>query len=96
MQPEEIDSKFSKLSPPLLNYRDASYNPCSYECSVLDCWKSFKFSIEAKIFDFYQFDLGAYDFYSKMENGDMTWMIDKKILAFASPSNKSYSKEGVN
>jgi len=38
-------------------------------------------------YSFDTFDLGKYEFYEKLENGDMNWILPGKLLAFSSPSS---------
>jgi len=42
--------------------------------------------MKIKWFDPNTFDVAAYEFYEKVEHGDMNWVIPDKFLAFAGPS----------
>ena len=46
-------------------------------------------------FDIQKFNVKDYEFYEKIENGDMNWIVPGKILAFSSPSDNNFTKEGV-
>jgi cell division cycle 14 len=35
-----------------------------------------------------------YEYYEKVENGDLNWVIPNEVLAFMGPSGKSYDKNG--
>jgi len=47
-----------------------------------------------KWFDVKTFNLMDYEFYEKVENGDMNWVVPGKFLAFSSPSITSQDPEG--
>jgi len=76
---------FCGIYPPFLPFRDATMGVCSYQCSVLDCLKGLEKSIEIKWFEWQRFDVESYDFFEKVENGDMNWIVPDKFLAFAGP-----------
>lgn len=44
-------------------------------------------------YNYLKFDYKEYEYNHKLENGDMNWIIPKKILALSSPSDKA--KEGL-
>lgn len=39
------------------------------------------------------FNLKDYEFYEKLENGDLNWIIPNKIIAFSSPHSVSQNKD---
>eukprot|EP00587_Corethron_hystrix_P000507 CAMPEP_0113308752 /NCGR_PEP_ID=MMETSP0010_2-20120614/7076_1 /TAXON_ID=216773 ORGANISM="Corethron hystrix, Strain 308" /NCGR_SAMPLE_ID=MMETSP0010_2 /ASSEMBLY_ACC=CAM_ASM_000155 /LENGTH=237 /DNA_ID=CAMNT_0000163879 /DNA_START=791 /DNA_END=1504 /DNA_ORIENTATION=+ /assembly_acc=CAM_ASM_000155 len=46
-------------------------------------------------FNFEKFDVQEYEYFEQVENGDLNWIIENKILAFAGPHyTNSLSKEG--
>ena len=47
-------------------------------------------------FDFQNFDLETYENMSEMEQGDLNWVIPKKMLALSSPSAKKQFESPVN
>jgi cell division cycle 14 len=51
-------------------------------------------SIEHKWFDWKTFDVDSCEFFDKVENGDMNWIIPDKFLAFAGPSSQSIDLDG--
>lgn len=83
----EAWSRFKTLD--FLAFRDASYGPCFYECTILDCLRGLEKGIELKWFNLAAFDLKSYEFKEKVENGDMNWIIPQKLLAFSSPNDNS-------
>jgi cell division cycle 14 len=40
------------------------------------------------------FKVQEYEFYEKVDNGDMNWIIPNKFIAFSSPSQETYDIEG--
>jgi len=47
-----------------------------------------------KWFDKKTFNLRDYEFYERVENGDLNWIVPGKFIAFSSPSNSRKSPEG--
>jgi protein-tyrosine phosphatase len=68
-------------------FRDASNQiVSSFDCTILDCLEGLEHAIKHDWFDWKTFDLASYDFYSRLEQGDMNWIIPKKFIAFTGPS----------
>lgn len=76
---------FQGVYPPFLPFRDATCGVCNYALTILDCMKGLEKSIECKWFDWERFDVESYEFFEKVENGDMNWIIPDRFLAFAGP-----------
>ena len=41
------------------------------------------------------FNLRDYEFYERVENGDLNWIIPNKFIAFSGPSNTPRDEDGV-
>jgi cell division cycle 14 len=95
MTSEEVVQKFASIQPSFIAYRDASYGPCSYKCTFRSCIRGLEFAIKGKFFDINTFDLKSYEFYEKIQNGDMNWIIPDKLLAFSTPNQNKKTNEGV-
>jgi len=91
---EEAWEPFTKVQPPLAEYRDASYTNSPYRCSVLDCLRGLEYGIRLKWFDVKNFNLRDYEFYEKVENGDLNWIIPGKFVAFSGPADKPKDNDG--
>jgi len=79
----------------LPTFHDASPVPCSYNLNIMHCLMGLKRAKEFGFFDFNTFDLDEYEYYEQVENGDLNWIVQGKISAFAGPSyKKSVSPEG--
>lgn len=78
----------------LLPFRDAIRGPCLHQCTLLDCLKGLEKAIELGWYDWRRFDIKNYEFFEKVENGDMNWIIAGKFLAFAGPCSTSIDADG--
>eukprot|EP00038_Savillea_parva_P031071 m.82650 g.82650 ORF g.82650 m.82650 type:complete len:543 (-) comp9486_c1_seq1:195-1823(-) len=93
MTPEEAYRPLSRLSPPLMPFRDASYGSCSYQLTVLDVLRGIGQAVLHKWLDFDTFDLAEYEHYEQVRNGDLNWHVPGKFLAFAGPHNVAHITE---
>jgi len=95
-QPAEVAfAPFRFAQPPLKPYRDASANPVSvFDLTVLDCLQGLEYSIKLKLFDWERFNVESYDFFEKVENGDLSWILPGRMLAFAGPYPTDTDEEG--
>lgn len=85
---------FKNVKPSFKPFRDASYLACSYKCTILDCLRGLEFAIKAGWFNLKEFDVKDYEFYERVENGDMNWIIPGKFLAFCTPMQNRIDKDG--
>merc|ERR1719361_2558016 len=74
---------FCGIYPPFLPFRDATCGICTFHLTIIDCLKGLEESIKHRWFDWNRFDVESYEFFEKVENGDMNWIIPDKFLAFA-------------
>ncbi|XP_076462279.1 dual specificity protein phosphatase CDC14C-like isoform X3 [Babylonia areolata] len=81
-------------NPPFLPFRDASFGPCSYNLTLLDCLHGLDKAYANNFFDFETFDVDEYEHYEKVENGDFNWIVPNKFLAFCGPHPKSKVENG--
>lgn len=85
---------FADVYPPFLPFRDATSNNCTFHLTILDCLRGLEKSIELRWFDWTRFDVESYDFFGRVENGDMNWIIPDKFLAFAGPCPTPVDPDG--
>jgi cell division cycle 14 len=71
----------------IVPFKDAGEEPTNYECTVLDCLKGLEKAIKLGWYNFSKFDYKEYEYNHKLDNGDMNWIIPKKILALSSPTD---------
>lgn len=91
---EEAWEPFSKVKTPFTDFRDASFGTCTYKCTILDCLRGLDYAIKLKWFDVKSFNLRDYEYFEKVENGDLNWIIPGKFVAFSGPSSQSKDAEG--
>lgn len=91
---EEAWSYFQEVKPSFIPFRDAIYGDCTYPCTILDCLRGLKYSIDLGWYNPKDFNFKEYEYYEKTENGDMNWIIPHKFLAFSSPNDSEYDNEG--
>lgn len=56
--------------------------------------QSIEKAVKYKWLDFENFDPDEYEFFERVENGDLNWIIPGKILSFCGPHDKSYVENG--
>mmetsp|Transcript_11730 Transcript_11730/g.24001 ORF Transcript_11730/g.24001 Transcript_11730/m.24001 type:complete len:416 (+) Transcript_11730:55-1302(+) len=92
---DEAYRPFSNVYPPFPPFHDASPCVCTYNLTVLDCLRGIDKARAHKFFDFSKFDCDEYEYFEQVENGDLNWHIQDKILCFAGPHNtREVSREG--
>lgn len=91
---EQAFASFRDIYPPFLPFRDATTCASSFPLTVQDCVKGLQTAIELGWFDFKTFNAEAYEFFEKVENGDMSWIVPNKFLAFAGPSPTPTDADG--
>lgn len=92
---EESWRPFSSVYPPFADFRDASFGACSYKCTILDCLKGLEYAMKLGWFDVKTFDLRQYEYYEKVENGDLNWVVPDKFIAFSTPNNSPRDMDGL-
>lgn len=82
------------MQPPFNDYRDAGYGPCTYKCTILDCLRGLEYGVKLKWFNIRNFKLRDYEYYERVENGDLNEIIPDKFIAFSGPSNTERDSDG--
>jgi cell division cycle 14 len=94
MPAEVAYEPFCGIYPPFLPFRDATCRVSSFHLTIVDCLKGLEESIRLRWYDRNRFDVDSYDFFEKVDNGDMNWIVPDKFLAFAGPFPTSTDTEG--
>ena len=89
---EESFKPFKSLN--LKPFRDASTLPSTFNLTIYDCLKGLENAIKLNWFNYLNFNSELWEYYEKIENGDMNWLIPNKLLAFASPYNQNILPNG--
>ena len=81
-RPAEIAHRaFVNIRPPFLPFRDATTGVCTYQCTVLDCVKGLEYAMRVcNWFRFEDFNCEVYDYYERVENGDMNWVMLDNVI----------------
>ncbi len=77
--------KFKDYTPFLKPFRDASKGECQYQCTLEHCLGGLDFAIKQGWYNDATFDVKEYEYYERVENGDLNWIIPDKFLAFMGP-----------
>ena len=89
IKPERAWQMFGSYHPVLVPFRDASYGDCSYSCTIEHCWQGLEFAVKLGWYSFKDFDDQEYEYYEKLDNGDLNWIIPGKFMAFMGPVDQS-------
>jgi len=76
-------------------FRDSSGGPNTYKLSIYDVLAGLERAMSLGWYDFKTFDVHEYEYYEKVENGDLNWIIPNKFIALMGPSGKSVDKSGT-
>jgi cell division cycle 14 len=79
--------KFRGIEKSLVPFRDAGEEPGDLEITVEDCLRGLEKAVHLGWYNFQNFDYKDYENNHKLDNGDMNWIIPKKILALSSPTD---------
>jgi len=91
---DEAWQPFKNVDTPFRPFRDASYMNCTYKCTILDCLRGLELAKKLSWFDIKKFNVRDYEFYERVENGDMNWIVPGKFLAFCTPGEDRVSPDG--
>ena len=80
---------FMRYEPNFRSYRDASAGPCTYKLKAFEVVKGFEIGIKLGWYDFTKFDHLEYEYYERVQNGDINWVIPNKFIAFMGPSGRT-------
>ncbi|CAM9631035.1 unnamed protein product, partial [Phaeothamnion confervicola] len=87
---EEAFRPFFRLPEPLAPFRDAAFGVCTYQLHVLDCARAVARAAHFGHADLRRMAAADGDgprlaAMARLENGDMTWIVPGKLLAFSGP-----------
>ena len=92
---EEVWNLFKDYQASFEPFRDASAGACTYKLTILECLQGLEKAIELGWYDFKTFDVQEYEYYEKLENGDLNWIIPNKIWALMGPCDTNYDYHGL-
>jgi cell division cycle 14 len=79
---------FFGMSVPFTPYRDAAFATNTWPLFVMDCCMAFARAVQQGHFDYKTFDLNRYVTLQQLHNGDCSWVVEGKLLAFSGPLSK--------
>ena len=88
MPPEKAYKPFFGNPKPFTPYRDAAFALNTWPLFVIDCCCAFSRAVVMGHFNYKQFDLEKFEHMAQLHNGDMSWIIPNKLLAFSGPLAK--------
>lgn len=93
MTPGEVFSLLN-CGPAYTEFCDASYGSMSYTITLQDCLYALDKAHMEGFFDFDDFDAEEYEYYERVEYGDLNWIIPGKFLAFCGPHSRTRTDNG--
>uniref|UniRef100_A0A0A9XNM6 protein-tyrosine-phosphatase n=1 Tax=Lygus hesperus TaxID=30085 RepID=A0A0A9XNM6_LYGHE len=93
--PEEAYSILLEgIQPSFIPYRDASSGISVFHVSILDCLQAVYKANHLGFFNFDDFDVDEYEYYERVENGDLNWIVPQKFIAFCGPHSTTKIENG--
>jgi cell division cycle 14 len=85
------------LRVPLLHFRDVTTGAAAstFPLRVFDCLQGLQKAIEIGLFAWDRFDVDTYEYFDRVDNGDLNWVLPNKFLAFAGPSSHPVDEYGL-
>lgn len=80
---------FAPYQSKFVAFRDATMGTCSYKCTIVDCLRGLEIAMRLNWYSYAKFDVQEYQFYEKVENGDLNWVVPGKFVAFSGPLNET-------
>lgn len=75
-------------------FRDATMGVSTYKCTIEDWLQGLYYGIKLGWYDYKTFKYKEYEYYEKVEHGDMNWIVPGKFLAFSGPSQNEHDDDG--
>ena len=87
--------KLAGIKPPFKEFVDASQCTHSFTMNILDVLRGLEKGLSLGWYDYKTFDLESFEHFKRVENGDLTWVIPHKFIAFAGPFDGGLDDEGL-
>ncbi|XP_031846819.1 cell division cycle protein 14 isoform X2 [Nomia melanderi] len=79
---------------PFITFRDASVGTPWYRISLSECLSAIYKCHRLGFFNFQDFRVQEYEYFERVENGDLNWIVPGKFIAFCGPYAKSKIENG--
>lgn len=80
----------------MIPFRDAAFAINTFPCTVLDCCRALRKAIDLKHFSLSTFSIKTFAKLSRLENGDLSWIIPGKFIALSGPVSNRRKSLGMN
>lgn len=94
-----VEDVFNRLTNnsncPFIMFRDASIGISLYRISLKECLSAIYKCHRLGFFNFQDFRVEEYEYFERVENGDLNWIIPGKFIAFCGPCAKSKIENGM-
>nr|XP_033341404.1 dual specificity protein phosphatase CDC14B-like isoform X2 [Megalopta genalis] len=84
----------SSSNCPFTMFRDASMGTTCYEISLNECLSAIYKCHRLGFFNFQDFLVKEYEYFERVETGDLNWIVPGKFIAFCGPYAKSKIENG--
>eukprot|EP00928_Gymnodinium_smaydae_P088965 TRINITY_DN72998_c0_g1_i1.p1 TRINITY_DN72998_c0_g1~~TRINITY_DN72998_c0_g1_i1.p1 ORF type:complete len:414 (-),score=37.98 TRINITY_DN72998_c0_g1_i1:444-1685(-) len=91
---EDAIQPFVDAGVHMKSFCDASYQTSNFELMIVDCLRGMERAIELDWFRFRSFDINTYECYGNFDYYGLHWLIPKKVMAFAGPSDSPVNARG--
>jgi len=91
---KQVYEPFRKIEHTFVPFCDASSCQSLFDLDILTCLEGLEAACKLGWFKYRTLDADWYENREKVENGDLNWIIDNKIMAFATPQTKTKDLEG--
>lgn len=75
-------------------FRDATMGVSTYKCTIEDWLQGIYYGIKLGWYSYDTFNYKEYEYYEKVEHGDLNWIVPGKFLAFSGPSEEERDDDG--
>lgn len=82
---EQAYRPFIGIKPAFIPFRDAAFAINTYPITVLDCATAMYKAVSIGHFSYKDFNLQTFTSMSQLQNGDFSWIIPNKFIAFSGP-----------
>lgn len=91
-RPHEVAKKFLLHENRIIPFRDSGTRENNFEIRPLDCFNAIELALQHGWWNWQTMDIEQYNYFSKVEEGDLNWILPGKLLAMSSPS--TYDTDG--
>lgn len=91
---EEAWNMFDTYKQDFKPFRDATMGVSTYKCTIEHWLHGLFYAMKLGWYDYDKFNYKEYEYFEKVEHGDMNWIVPGKFLAFSGPSEEERDDDG--